>query len=327
MGDARKITFRSTFSAGKVTASGLNDVSLITGGVEALGHGVFVDDVTLRQVSALLVGKALPAYLTHDGIWRGDRLAQEIGLFSGIVLDGQKVIAGQFYFLDAFKKYEPKTCELLLELARKIPEQFGISIVFEGYAAWVRKDGSEVMDTAAPMPEDAIRTMPSIRVSKVESADFVKNPAANPDGLAALAKKFMADDTKQETVLLSVYNEKVTALQSAVADLEKKLSNKETERLALEKKLTETAEKVTASEGALATAKAENADLRKKLAEAEKMSAEKLGIAPVKFTPSGTEQPVVKMSDREAWDHYAKLAETDAAAAEAFKAKRLTKKK
>lgn len=335
MSQSRKITFRGAFSSAGVKDGRLNNISLITGGVEALGHGVFVDEKSLDQVAQLCIGKPLPAYLTHDGLWKGDRLTQEIGLFSGICRDGDRVIASQFDFLAAFKKHEPRVCETLLELAAKIPDQFGLSIVFSGYAAWVKKDGSEVADFEAPMPPDAVRSIPSIRVQSIESADFVKNPAANPDGLAAFMAK-LTGNQPQNTMSTVTFTEaeRDLAVSTAVAAALEKKSSEYKEALdalnaqhASELSAKDEALKVALEKAALEKDEAlkalgekhakEVAEINEKLAKAESLSASNIGVQPpVKFTPQGSAEKPAPMTDSEWWSAYAELCEKDKAAAE-----------
>src|ERR1019366_4145760 len=78
--EAQKICFERRLSFGAVNSRGFEDLSLITGGVEALGHGLFVDEKSISELTKLLMGKTVPGYLTHNGLAQGDRLGQEIGL-------------------------------------------------------------------------------------------------------------------------------------------------------------------------------------------------------------------------------------------------------
>jgi hypothetical protein len=179
----QKVCFQRGLAA-TVGKSGFSDVTLITGGTEALGHGIFVDEGSVESLMGLLMGKSLPGYLTHEGAMFGDRLGKEIGIFSGFYRDGLKLKAKTFRFLNAFIKNDVETYEKLMELAAELPEQFGLSVVFSGRLVWDMGEDGEV-DADGPMPEGALRGMPSIRFSSVESADFVKAPAANPGGLFA----------------------------------------------------------------------------------------------------------------------------------------------
>lgn len=179
----QKLCFQRSFAAGEVGAKGFSDVTLITGDREALGHGIFVDEKSIEGLMSLLMGKSLPGYLTHDGAIFSDRLGKEIGFFSGFYREGMKLKAKAFSFLNSFIKHDAEDYEKLVELAEKMPDQFGLSVVFSGNAVWTMEDGSEV-DADEPMPEGALRGKPSVRFESIESADFVKAPAAN-DGLFA----------------------------------------------------------------------------------------------------------------------------------------------
>lgn len=183
-----RITSRRAFEVGAIDAKRgtFANVALITSGVEALGHGSFIDEGTVRGLSALLVGKSLPAYIGHEGgglFGDGERLTSEVGIWSGIHLAGGKLRAKQFQFLRSFEEHEPAKRDRLVELAEKMPDQFGVSLVGRVSLAWATPTGDEPFFNLSSRPEEALYEYPSVRFSEVESADFVKQPAANPDGL------------------------------------------------------------------------------------------------------------------------------------------------
>lgn len=182
----RTVVFQKGLSAGSVNADGFSELSLITAGVEAAGHGMFVDEKGVQGLAKLLLGKTLKSYLTHAGAGYTDRLGQEVGLFSGIYLDTEtnKLKAKQFKFLNSFKKYNAEAHEKLVELADKVPDDMGLSVVFEGSTVWVDAEGNET-DSDEMMPEGCQYGMPCVRFSAIDSADWVGSPAANPDGLLA----------------------------------------------------------------------------------------------------------------------------------------------
>lgn len=183
---APKTEFRFSFHAafGQIDAEKgtLRDVSLMTEG-EALGHGVWCDQKTLQSVFALAQKSPVKAYLTHGDFFQPDRLGDEVGLFSGLYIEGNQLKAKQFTFFKSFITSEKKKYEALMELAQADASLFGVSISFSGKLAWVMPDGSEVPAEDDEMPEGALNSMPSVRVTRIYSADFVSDPAANPNGL------------------------------------------------------------------------------------------------------------------------------------------------
>lgn len=201
----------------------MGDVSIITTG-EALGHGLQIDGKTLDQAEELLKGKKLRAYLTHSGAWYEDRLTKEIGSFSGIYRDGDQLKAKQFRPFKAFRKNNQQQYDILFELAEEMPENFGVSIVPEGFAVWVMDNGDEMnYRYGDDKPEGAVDDMPSLRLVSILSADFVDAPAANPGGL------FRADvktENNNKGITMSETNDKeLLALSKQVNDLKDESAN------------------------------------------------------------------------------------------------------
>lgn len=173
---------RITLASFSASPAGFSNVSLLTGGIEAAGHGIFVDEATIDGAMRALLGKSVRAYLKHDGA-SGDRLGEEIGFFSGIYRDGLQVKAARFEFLESFKESNKELHAKLVELAAKAPDQFGVSLVLEYAPVWVMSDGTEKAATGSSVPTGALRNVPSMRVKGILSADLVQRPAANPNGL------------------------------------------------------------------------------------------------------------------------------------------------
>lgn len=333
----RKICFQRGLSAKGVTNNGFSDVSLITGGVEAEGHGVFVDDKSIEQCMALLMGQTLPAYLTHDGLYQGDRLTDEIGMFSGSYREGLQIKAKQFSFLNAFKKNSAKEYEALVELADKMPEKFGLSLVFEGDAVWPCEDGSEV-DGDMPRPEGCNAAMPSIRFTAIESCDFVKSPACNPNGVFTSIDLQPNNNMATETILLSKHNEALTAKDAELASFKAQqataLSQLKTEHeTALAAKETAHVAALAAKDGELTALKASHATAlaakEAELAEAKKFDTRLAGgqggiNTATTNNAAGAEvlpEPAKNANDR--WDQYDELNKRNPALAKEFSKKYL----
>jgi hypothetical protein len=156
----------------------MSSVALISAG-PALGHGLYVDSKSLEMIEDELDGVRLPAYITHQGAIFEDRLTREIGLFDNFRIEGDRLL-GDFQAFESFMEDDARKYNRLFELAEKMPERFGLSIVFSANAAWATESGD--VETAEK-PDDALFDFPSIRVEEVSSADFVDTPAANDRGL------------------------------------------------------------------------------------------------------------------------------------------------
>ena len=173
-------------------AGTMTSVALISVG-PALGHGLFVDAKSLETIAAELGETKLPAYITHRGAIFDDRLTREIGYFERFRIEDDRLL-GDFQAFESFQEDETKKYKRLFELAEKMPERFGLSIVFSANAVWATPNGDiplgrspsndsdRLYDENNP-PEDALFEYPSIRVEEVSSADFVDSPAANERGL------------------------------------------------------------------------------------------------------------------------------------------------
>jgi len=156
------LNFQSKNARGKIdTAAGIiRDVSVITVG-DAIGHGFSIDAKTLATVKAA-ADKApggLKVKVNH-----GTGADAIVGVLRNFRVSGSQVIADL-----SLLKSNPFTARLL-EMAREIPDAFGLSISF-GYTA------------------ETIDKVKFIRVTELDSCDVVDTPAANPGGLfSALSK-------------------------------------------------------------------------------------------------------------------------------------------
>lgn len=308
-----------TFAANE---GGWQNVSLITGGIEAAGHGIYIDEKSIEGAMKALLGRTLRSYLKHDGAG-SDRLGQEIGFFSGIYRDGMQLRAKEFRFLESFRAEVPAVHAKLVELAEKAPDQFGVSLVLEYRPVWVMADGDEIaaMLGDAP-PAGAVRSMPSIRVISVNSADLVQRPAANPNGL--LSAKIDASTTQQMTsepkiaeldavkaehsAALAAKDTEIASLKAATEAESIKLA--EAHKVALSEKDTLiaalTADKAKA-EASVAELSKERDALKVQVDELAAFDARQLGVAPVKVAAaqlnrklSGYKTPEDKLAAYEA---------------------------
>lgn len=156
------MSFPETFHAAAIAAprnidasSGvITGVSVITVGA-AKGHGVYVDATTLQQVKecAEKYTGGVKVKMNHSG-GAGDI----IGYLQKFRIDGKKLIA-DFFLLRA----SPHRA-YVLEIAKTIPDTFGLSISFSG-------------------PREKRGEQSFARCTEIYSADLVSEPAANPSGL------------------------------------------------------------------------------------------------------------------------------------------------
>ena len=184
-------------------------VSLISVG-EALGHELFVDDDSLDTILQAIDGEKIPAYITHRGALFEDRLTREIGMFTNFRTEGERLMA-DFEAFDSFREDDARKYNRLFEMAEKMPERFGLSIVFSATQAWATPEGDVEI---GGRPENALFDFPSIRVEEVSSADFVDTPAANQKGL--FSKLDIKPTSKMLKSELIEANEKLSAENEAL---------------------------------------------------------------------------------------------------------------
>jgi hypothetical protein len=179
----------------------ISGVSVISVG-EAKGHGMFVDGTTLEQVK-------LSAEQHEDGVkvktdhWSG--FNGIVGVIKNFQIDGDK-LRGDLHLLE---NHEAR--EKVLEMAEKMPSQFGISISFSGEA-----------ETQEVEAEGVTREVKFARCESLEACDLVDSPAANASGLFSNAES--RDQFSKTLTDLSAQN---VTLMAKVEELSTKLSNEE----------------------------------------------------------------------------------------------------
>ena len=228
---ASKNSFRVAFyKSGKKTRKGyavdvvagaIEGVSLIQLG-EAKGHGIYVDGLSLGSALEVLGNANLPAFITHAGALQDDRMLKQVGYFTGFYLDQGKLKAEVFQSLESFRDDETESFNRLFDLAREMPDAFGLSLVFEADLVWVFKNGEEIsVSESEGKPAGAVREMPSVRFNSISSADFVDEPAANEDGL------FSTKRTKRQNIMEKEEKEIVEEKVISLAEPEKDENNQE----------------------------------------------------------------------------------------------------
>jgi uncharacterized protein YukE len=194
----------------------LTGVSLISTG-PAIGHGLYVDDTSIDTILEK-IGSKIPAYITHSGALFSDRLTNEIGMFENFRKEGNRILA-DFEAFDSFMEDDTREFNRLFEMAEKMPERFGLSIVFSATKAWATPDGDLELDER---PENALFDYPSIRAEEISSADFVDTPAANEKGLFSQNKT--QPNLKMTKIELSERNELLEAEKDELLSQSKELS-------------------------------------------------------------------------------------------------------
>lgn len=160
----------------------IEGVSVITGGVQAKGHNLEVDDTTLKQMHALGKKKGkVPVKWNHKS--GADAVN---GFFTNFRIEGRKLKA-DWHLLKTHSQYEQA-----LELAERMPENVGFSASFMGLSELA--DGTKVYNpdeetkghytlvggerVLVPATEKIFA-----RCQDLISVDLVASPAANPDGM------------------------------------------------------------------------------------------------------------------------------------------------
>jgi hypothetical protein len=157
-------------------------VSVITGGVQAKGHNLEVDDTTLDQM--LELGKQKDQVPVK---WNHKSGADAVnGYFTNFRREGMKLKA-DWHLLKSHSQYEQA-----LELAERMPKNVGFSASFLGMSELA--DGTKVFS-----PDEKTKTHYTMsggkrhpvgagtkifaRCTDLISVDLVASPAANPDGM------------------------------------------------------------------------------------------------------------------------------------------------
>lgn len=159
-----------SIAAGKVdsTTGIISGVSVITAGVEAIGHGIYTDPKTLSEVQSCAISMRGGVQVKMDH-WSG------FGAIVGVLKNFRVELATEKSMGDAIGQCDCLRADLHLlkshpafeqicEMCEYMPESFGLSISFSG-----KSETIEGMDFA--------------RCSELYSVDLVDRPAANPNGL------------------------------------------------------------------------------------------------------------------------------------------------
>jgi hypothetical protein len=166
-------------------------VSMLQTG-EALGHDMLVDEKMLSQcVDAVNAtgGHGMKSRFTHPGAC-SDAMGKMLGKVKNARVMGDKAVADLHLAEHASKTPDGDLADYVMSMAEESPEDFGMSIAFDGSAVWKNAAGAEVEASnangdRAARPADATTAKPFARIVKMRASDVVDEPAANRDGLFA----------------------------------------------------------------------------------------------------------------------------------------------
>jgi len=164
----------------------IENVAVITKG-EALGHGMFIDDVMLQQTAEAIneTPKGVKSRFTHPSL-SGDGLGKTVGRLRNASVLGDKVIADQHFIESGHNSPDGDLAGYLMDLASEDPESYGLSIAFamdtDASDAFTRLHTGDAGAFESP-DELNENNYPHARLSELRAVDAVDEPAANPDGL------------------------------------------------------------------------------------------------------------------------------------------------
>jgi len=159
----------------------LRNVAIIRKG-PADGWGFEVDDVMLQQVVDALRGSEIPSHYTHTHAQRtaGVPVVDGLGTLVGNVIPSSVRIVGDAVRGDvqlgsyANKGPNGTLRDYLLGIAKENPRMIGLSIVYMGKKEVILGPDRKPLKTVG-------------RVIELTAVDFVRSPAANPNGLLSTA--------------------------------------------------------------------------------------------------------------------------------------------
>jgi hypothetical protein len=262
----------------------------------ALGHEMFVDDVTLLQAEqAGVAGSPVKVFVDHD-----ESIDSLIGFLSNFRIGGDQLRA-DLELLSAHPQ-----AEFYAEILTKAPGRVGFSMSFSG------------------KPEE-VGDQRFARVENLVSVDLVSRPAANRDGVfragsepaqVDIAAEGMANAEPNSTEVQFDAKAAFEALAASVAKLEESIAAIAADKSEPAEAPAVEAEEVKAEEAAPAVESAELSALSAKVAELEIALAAK-GSEAVSSNGAASEDPVEQFkaaSEAKDWKRVAQLFSANKAA-------------
>jgi hypothetical protein len=176
----------------------IRGVSVITLG-QARGHDLIIDQTTLEQVVAAAKEYENGVKVKVD---HGGGVFSIVGSVKEFRIEGDRVKADLHLLKTAEKKQH------ILELARELPDTFGLSVSINGLHQ--QKDGNTYA-----------------RCSRIRSCDIVTDPAANPDGLLEEGATVDTPPSNMDTELSDLKNwcekaeKRFSSLEAMLGELKK----------------------------------------------------------------------------------------------------------
>lgn len=167
---------------GKYGAGIIRGVAVLTKG-EAVGHEQWIDEETLSQAESLIGPKGVKSRFAHPSM-SGDGLGTTVGR----VFDAYRIgptLFGDFHVMKTSRNTpDGDLGGYVMNLAEEDPEAFGMSIAFrhdfDAEDDFLDENGGTGFKS--PDPEN-VNNFPHVRIESLSGADFVDQPAANPNGL------------------------------------------------------------------------------------------------------------------------------------------------
>lgn len=187
------LKMRATPVAAQVAGVNVNGNTLVgvavAQAVEALGHDLLLDNVSLEQIVALgnQAKNGIKSRFTHPGL-SSDGLGKFLGRLKNFRMDysADTTTARADLHISDISRRSPDgdLGSYILDLAHDDPSAFGMSVVIGVEPVWVLNDGSEKpVDGRGEKPDNSIYELPVARVVELYASDVVDEPAANRDGI------------------------------------------------------------------------------------------------------------------------------------------------
>jgi hypothetical protein len=161
----------------------IRNVLLAGGNRSLIGHNEYLDYRGIVMIAKLCANRKIKSYITHSA--RVDRTTLEIGYFENIRIHGDNLI-GDFRFFQSAIQHRAYTVDMLLEMIKIIPDEFGVSVVMYSNAAWVLKDGTETLighEESKPDSDELLYDLPVLRPIDIVSFDWVQSGALTHEGV------------------------------------------------------------------------------------------------------------------------------------------------
>jgi hypothetical protein len=168
--------------------------------VEALGHGVMLDEKSIDQLVTLgnASKRGVKSRFTHPGM-SADGLGKYLGRLKDFRTEGDKAVADLHLSALASKAPTGDLSSYVMDMAEQEPDMFGMSVVIDMDRAWRMEDGSEkkVSGWDDERPKGALDKLPVARIKQFVACDAVDEPAANRDGIFSSALWATNQDAEQ----------------------------------------------------------------------------------------------------------------------------------